>query len=41
MTGEAETHECFTGKHEECRNDIKGYKGAHVDCTCECHKPKR
>jgi hypothetical protein len=38
MTGDAFTNECYLGKHEDCRNDIIGFKGEHVNCTCSCHK---
>lgn len=40
MTGDAFTNECFMGKHDECKNDIIGYMGAHVECTCRCHRKK-
>jgi len=37
MTGDAFTNECFLDQHEDCKDDIVGYKGAHVACTCKCH----
>lgn len=38
MDGMALTIKCALDKHSECDNDIIGYKGAHVDCDCKCHK---
>jgi hypothetical protein len=40
MTGDALTNECFLDRHEECKDDIVGYQGAHVECTCPCHKKR-
>lgn len=38
MTGESVTIACDQDRHDDCKDDMYGYKGEHVPCECKCHK---